>query len=299
MTTHIGYASPVDLDTFGPYTARDPQYPFTGRIGDPEFPEEANRYHLYLSHGCPWAHIAGIVRAARGLQDVIGVSYVDEERDARGWAFRERFGPDPVNGFVLLREAYEATEPGYPGHISVPTLWDGATGRIVANAYDAIPNNLATAFADHADPAAPDLYPEDLREAIDTTDADFATAARRGGLWEAQDGEIVHTLERSDAHLGDKRYLFGDRLTLSDVRLWVKLARFTDTYAAAVARDGRTLVDYPNLWGYARDLYTRPEFRAATDLVVLAENRARRAPDGPAGPSIASWELPHERHLLG
>ncbi|WP_406289592.1 glutathione S-transferase C-terminal domain-containing protein [Embleya sp. NBC_00896] len=299
MTTQLGYASPVDLDTYGAYAVSDPQYPFIGRLGDPDFPEEAGRYHLYLSHGCPWAHIAAIVRHARGLTEVISASYVDEERDGRGWAFRERFGPDPVNGFTLLRDAYEATRPGYTGHISVPTLWDRAGHRIVANAYNDIPNNLATAFEGFADPAAADLYAEDLREAIDTTDTDFATAARRGGLWTSEEGETINTLERSDAHLADKRYLFGNRFTLSDIRFWVKLLRFPETYRAAIAQDGRTLVDYPNLWGYARDLYTRPEFRATTDLAVQAENRARRFPDSPAGPTAEQWAAPHDRATLG
>jgi glutathione S-transferase/putative glutathione S-transferase len=298
VTLELGYASPVDVDTYGPYAVRDPDYPFVGLIGPaaagsgPEaaqYPAVAGRYHLYLSHGCPWAHIAAIVRHARGLRDVIGVSYVDEERDGRGWAFRERFGPDQANGFALLREAYEATEPGYSGHISVPTLWDTVTGRIVSNAYNAMANNLVTAFDGviDASPGAPDLYPEDLREAIDTTDEDFATAARRGGLWTSDEGVVINTLERSDAHLADKRYLFGDRLTLSDVRFWVKLLRFDKTYPAAIAQDGRTLVDYPNLWGYARDLYTRPEFRDTTELSVHA-----------ASPSARQWAQPHDRASL-
>ncbi|MEU0932806.1 glutathione S-transferase C-terminal domain-containing protein [Embleya sp. NPDC005971] len=299
MTTQLGYASPVDVDTYGPYAVTDPQYPFTGLIGDAEFPEEVGRYHLYLSHGCPWAHIAAIVRHARGLTEIVGASYVDEERDGRGWAFRERFGPDPVNGFALLREAYEATAPGYAGHISVPTLWDGSGDRIVSNAFDAIPNNLATSFAELVGEHAPDLYPEDLREAIDITDTDFATAARKGGLWTSEEGETINTLERSDAHLADKRYLFGDRLTISDIRFWVKLLRFPGTYRAAIVQDGRTLVDYPNLWAYARDLYSRPEFRETTDLAVQEEIRLRRFPESPALPAAEQWAAPQNRAALG
>ncbi|MFE3197753.1 glutathione S-transferase C-terminal domain-containing protein [Embleya sp. NPDC059237] len=299
MTTQLGYASPVDVDRYGPYSATNPEYPFVGAIGDAEFPAEAGRYHVYLAHGCPWAHIVAIVRHARGLTGIVGASYVDEERDARGWAFRERFGPDPVNGFTLLREAYEATVPGYAGHISVPTLWDRETQRIVSNAYDVIPNDLAVAFPELVGEQAADLYPEDLREAIDITDTDFATAARKGGLWTSEEGETIHTLERSDAHLADKRYLFGDRLTISDIRFWVKLVRFTETYRAAIAEDGRTLVDYPHLWGYARDLYSRPEFRETTDLAVLAESRRRRFPESPESPTAAQWASAHDRAALG
>jgi len=59
----------------------------------------------------------------------VSLSYVDDVRDGRGWAFRERRGPDPVNGFTFLAEAYEATEPGYDGHVSVPVLWDRQTSK--------------------------------------------------------------------------------------------------------------------------------------------------------------------------
>ena len=106
-----------------------PAYPFQGRItadGSSGYPAVAGRYHLYISWACPWAHRTAIVRKLLGLEEVISLSAVDPVRDGRGWAFREGPGHslDPVNGFSLLREAYEATEPGYDGHISVPVLWD-------------------------------------------------------------------------------------------------------------------------------------------------------------------------------
>ena len=88
------------------------------------------------------------MRQLLGLEEVISLSAVDPVRDGRGWAFRE--GPgyslDPVNGFALLREAYEATEPGYDGHISVPVLWDRETGRIVSNNFPDITIDLDTQF---------------------------------------------------------------------------------------------------------------------------------------------------------
>jgi glutathionyl-hydroquinone reductase len=153
-TQQAGGASPVDFAAFGDYgdfrrkqTAKAaaqpgefvrPAYPFQGRItadGSSGYPAVPGRYHLYISWACPWAHRSAIVRRLLGLEDVISLSAVDPVRDGRGWAFRE--GPgyslDPVNGFALLREAYEATEPGYDGHISVPVLWDRETSRIVSN----------------------------------------------------------------------------------------------------------------------------------------------------------------------
>src|SRR5262249_20218262 len=115
------YASPVDYGTYGQYGPRPglhprPKWPppplrFQGRItadGSSGFPAGPGRYHLYISWGCPWAQRTAIVRKLMRLDDVVSLSYVDDERDGRGWAFRERRGADPVNGFTFLAQAYEA-----------------------------------------------------------------------------------------------------------------------------------------------------------------------------------------------
>src|ERR1700745_1503097 len=116
--------------------------------GSSGYPAVAGRYHLYISWACPWAHRTAIVRKLLGLEEAISLSAVDPVRDGRGWAFREGPGHslDSVNGFSLLREAYEATEPGYAGHISVPVLWDRETSRIVSNNFPDITIDLDTQF---------------------------------------------------------------------------------------------------------------------------------------------------------
>ena len=167
-------ASPVDFGAFGDYGDFRPKrqrngdqsagefvraaYPFQGRIsadGSTGYPAEPGRYHLYISWACPWAQRTAIVRKLMGLDEVISLSAVDPVRDGRGWAFREGrgHGLDPVNSFALLREAYEATEPGYDGHISVPVLWDRASKRIVSNNFPDITIDLETQFGDLGPPA--------------------------------------------------------------------------------------------------------------------------------------------------
>jgi glutathionyl-hydroquinone reductase len=129
------YASPVDYETYGQYgpgrgfdggqAFQRPRYRFQGRItadGSSGYRAEPGRYHLYVGWGCPWAQRTAIVRKLKGLEEIVSLSYVDDVRDGRGWAFRERRGADPVNGFTFLAEAYETTEPGYGGHVSVPVL---------------------------------------------------------------------------------------------------------------------------------------------------------------------------------
>ena len=154
-TTPARYASPADTSAHGEYRINRspgderPLYRFTGRItadGSSGFPAEPGRYHIYAGWFCPWAQRTTIQRALHGLEDIVSVSYVDDVRDGRGWAFRETHGPDPVNGFELLRDAYEATEPGFDGHVSVPALWDRRTGRIVSNNFATIGIDLATQF---------------------------------------------------------------------------------------------------------------------------------------------------------
>src|SRR6201997_2471073 len=233
-TQQAGGASPVDFATFGDYgdfRRKQPQpatgefvrpaYPFRGRItadGSSGYPAVADRYHLYISWACPWAHRTAIVRKLLGLEETISLSAVDPVRDGRGWAFREGPGHslDPVNGFSLLREAYEATEPGYDGHVSVPVLWDRQTGRIVSNNFPDITIDLGTQFGAWAAPS-PDLYPEPLRAEIDALNERVYTNVNNGpyrvaGATTQQDYEqlrhaMIAMLEELDDRLGGRRDL--------------------------------------------------------------------------------------------
>jgi glutathionyl-hydroquinone reductase len=326
-------ASPVDFAVYGDYgdfRPKRPQpaakagefvraaYPFQGRItadGSSGFPAEPGRYHLYISWACPWANRAAIVRELLGLQDVISLSAVDPVRDGRGWAFREGdgYGLDPVNGFALLREAYEATEPGYDGHISVPVLWDKQTGKIVSNNFPDITIDLDTQFAAWASPEY-DLYPERLRPEIDEINAlVYATVNNgvyRSGFATSQESyheavtTLFATLDQLEERLARQRYLTGDSLTEADVRLWVTLARFDAVYYSHFKCNLRRIADYPNLWAYARDLYALPAFGGNTRFDQIKRhyymthphlNPSRIVPDGP----LLDWREPAGRDRLG
>ena len=291
-----------------------PAYPFQGRItadGSSGYPPVPGRYHLYISWACPWAHRTAIVRQLLGLQDVISLSAVDPVRDGRGWAFRE--GPgyslDPVNGFALLREAYEATEPGYDGHISVPVLWDRETSRIVSNNFPDITIDLDTQFGAYGN-GAYGLYPEQLRPKIDAINAtvyeNVNNGVYRAGMATTQQAyhdavtKLFATLDELEERLAGRRYLLGDAITEADVRLWVTLARFDAVYHYHFKANLRRLTDYPNLWGYARDLYALPAFSGTTNFDHIKRhyytthphiNPSRIVPDGP----LLDWEAPHGR----
>lgn len=288
MTTHptdstsSTYASPVDVATYGGYriaqTAGDtrPRYRFGGRItadGSSGYAAEADRYHVYSGWFCPWAHRVVLAIELNGLTEVIGVSYVHGERDARGWGFREPTGADPVNGFALLRDAYDRTEPAFDGHVSVPTLWDRATGRIVSNRWDDIGLDLATQFGALATPIIP-TYPAALAGKIDELDTWIGPAvnvgvnAAAGGDADARTA-LLDAFGRIDAVLGDQRYLVGPVVTEADIRLYVTLIRY-DVGANAERTINAGLDEYPNIARYLRDLYEIPAFRDSTRFESFA-----------------------------
>ena len=143
---------------------------FRGRVsrdGPSEFPAEPGRYHLYVALACPWSHRAVIVRRLKGLEDVIGVSYLAPYRDERGWAFSGGQYVDDLHGWDFLAEAYEQTSPGYDARVSVPVLWDRETGQIVSNESADIVRMLGREWDEWGE-ASVDLYPEDLRPEIDS-----------------------------------------------------------------------------------------------------------------------------------
>jgi putative glutathione S-transferase len=330
-TGRAGGASPVDFEAYGDYgggpksaAKQDrpaefsrPAYPFRGRIsadGSSGYPAEAGRYHLYISWACPWAQRTAIVRKLLGLEYVISLSVVDPVRDGRGWAFRKGpgHGLDPVNGFAFLREAYEGTEPGYDGHISVPVLWDKRSGRIVSNNFPDITIDLDTQFGEWADPDV-DLYPAGLRPQIDEINEMVYTSINNGvyrsgfattqQAYHAAVTDIFRVLDQLEERLAASRYLVGPALTEADVRLWVTLARFDAVYYSHFKANLRRITDYPNLWGYARDLYSRPAFRETTDFDHIKRhyytthgsiNPTRIVPDGP----LLDWSAPHARDAI-
>ncbi len=322
------YASPVDYEAYGSYGPgrgfdpgqrfHRPRYRFQGRItadGSSGYEAAPGRYHLYIAWGCPWAQRTAIVRKLMHLDDVVSLSYVDDERDGRGWAFRERRGADPVNGFAFLAEAYEATEPGYDGHVSVPVLWDRRTGRIVSNNFPDITIDLGTQFGAWTDSPA-DLYPEPLRAEIDalnervyerinngpylvagaTTETEYAELA----------GRMTGMLAELDERLHRRRFLIGGQLTEADVRLWPTLARFDLAYNPMAGVSDRPLTSYPSLWGYARDLYRLPAFRDTTDFSAMGGLRRGPRPSFLNGgdwrlrvePRRGDWDEPPGREQL-
>ncbi|KQT66112.1 MULTISPECIES: glutathione S-transferase family protein [unclassified Aureimonas] len=240
-----------------------------GPDGQRGFPAEAGRYHLYVSLACPWAHRTLILRKLKGLEKAISVSVVDFLMGSEGWVFSDRPGaiPDSVNGKARLYEVYTAADPSYTGRVTVPVLWDKATGTIVNNESAEIIRMLNASF-DAFGNGSPDLYPPDLRPEIDALNADIYDRVNNGvykcgfattqAAYETPFHALFDALDGLEERLSTKRYLLGSRPTEADWRLFTTLVRFDPVYVGHFKCNKRRIADYPNLFGYLRDLYQTP-----------------------------------------
>jgi len=240
--------------------------------GSSGFKAEAGRYHLYVSYGCPWAHRALIYRALKKLGHAISVAYAIPGLKEYGWTFEDNPAypdctPDRVNGFHYLYEAYAASNPRYTGKVTVPTLWDKKTGRIVNNESSEIIRMLNSEFGHiGADPI--DFYPKPLRGEIDRINEQvYATVnngvyrcgfARSQAAYEAAFDALFTTLDELEARLGRQRYLVGRQITEADWRLFPTLVRFDVAYFSLFKCNRNRIADYPNLSNYMRELYQVP-----------------------------------------
>ena len=282
--------------------------------GATEFPLEDGRYHLYVARACPWAHRTIIARMLMGLQDAIGISYVDPIRDAEtGWKFSGGEFVDPVNGFEFLAEAYHATDPGYSARVTVPVLWDKKTGVIVSNESRDVLRMLSTVFAPLADHAI-ELYPEHLGSEIDALNARIyddvnnavykAGFARRQAVYEHEVATLFATLDDLDARLAERRFLFGSEPVETDWRLFTTLVRFDAVYHIHFKCSIRKITEYEHLWPYLCDLYQWPGIAETVDVEEIRAHYYRTHPMlNPSGlvalAPADDFGAPHQRDALG
>jgi len=282
-----------------------------GPSGAGGFEAEPGRYHLYVSLACPWAHRTLIFRKLKGLEQAIAVSVVHWHMGDDGWEFREGPGctPDTANGAHALHEIYVKAEPDYSGRVSVPVLWDKKRATIVSNESSEIIRMFNGAFDAWSD-AALDFYPQDLRAEIDEINARVYATVNNGvyrtGFATSQDAyeEAVDALFETLAYLEDRlagqRYLAGASLTEADWRLFTTLVRFDPVYVEHFKCNKRRLADYPNLWGFTRELYQMPGVAETVNLDHIKRHyygsHTSINPSGivPKGPEIEFTE-PHGR----
>jgi putative glutathione S-transferase len=290
-----------------------------GPSGEGGFKAQRGRYHLYVSLACPWAHRTLIVRALKKLDDAITVSVVDPFMGDDGWAFEAPDGSvtagatrDDLNGARYLHEIYTLARTDYTGRVTVPVLWDRETRTIVNNESSEIIRMLNSAF-DALGAAGDDFYPQARRAEIDELNAVIYDTVNNGvykcGFAKSQEAyetafdPLFETLDRLERSLASRRYLVGARTTEADWRLFTTLIRFDAVYYSHFKCNLRRIIDYPNLWGYTRDLYQVPGVAETVSLAHIKRhyyashamiNPTRIVPKGPA----IDFAAPHERARL-
>ncbi|WP_318458552.1 glutathione S-transferase family protein [Photobacterium leiognathi] len=237
-----------------------------GITGEAGFKAESNRYHLYVSLACPWAHRAIIYRQLKGLDSMIPMSVVNAYMGENGWNFEAGDGvvADPIFNAQFLHQIYTQADPDYTGRVTVPVLWDKHKQTIVSNESADIIRMLNSAF-DDVGAVKVDFYPQALRQQIDELN-DFVYANINNGVYragfattqEAYDEAVIalfDALEVIEQRLSTQRYLLGDHITEADWRLFTTLVRFDAVYVGHFKCNLKRIVDFPHLWGYVRDLY--------------------------------------------
>ncbi|KAF2488638.1 hypothetical protein BU16DRAFT_568161 [Lophium mytilinum] len=251
---------------------------FRHTIPSEQFPAERDRYVLYFHYGCPWAQRALIVRALKGLDNIIGLVELDGKDPVKGWEFTGVRGPerDPYYGVKYLRDLYLRANPHYNGRITVPVLWDLKNETIVNNESSDIISFLYNAFdeflpLEDRESNKPDggFRPPHLIKEIDAFNnwvfdtvnngvyrIGFATTQQ---VYDENIWKLFNALDRLEAYLGEpghSPYLFGERITEPDVRLFTSLVRFDCAYYTIFKCNVKMIRhDYPNLHAWLRRLY--------------------------------------------
>jgi len=282
--------------------------------GSSGFKAEADRYHLYVSLACPWAHRTLIFRKIKKLEDRISLSIVDPLMEENGWEFTDYAGTiaDPRNSATYLHEIYTAAKPDYTGRVTVPILWDKEKKTIVNNESAEIIRMLNSEFNEFGDSTL-DFYPEDLRDEIDRINAvvydninngvykcGFATTQE---AYEEAFHKLFKTLDEIEKILSKNRYLVGDKLTEADWRLFTTLLRFDSVYYSHFKCNLRRIEKYTHMSNYIRELYQYPGVAETVNFKHIKEHYFKSHktinPTGvvPIGPEL-DFSTPHSRTEL-
>jgi len=286
----------------------------SGREG---FKAEADRYHLYVSLACPWAHRTLVFRQLKGLEDLITVSVVHPDMHNKGWSFThdeesaKLYGTtgDDLYGDHFIGEKYLAQDPDYSGVNSVPILWDKKNKVIVNNESSEIIRMFNSAFNDITGNTL-DFYPDNLRETIDIEN-DFIYHKINNGVYktgfattqESYDknvAELFSALEQLENKFSKQRYLTGNEITEADWRLWVTLVRFDSVYHTHFKCNLRLIEQYSNIYNFMLELYQMPNIaKTFNEAHIKRHYYASHLSINPYGivpvTHKQDWTVPHQR----
>lgn len=247
-----------------------------GPTGTGGFKAEAGRYRLYVALICPWASRTLIARKVKGLEGLIPVTVVNPVLTDQGWAFGDYPGADadPLHGAGYMHELYTRADDDFTGRATVPVLWDTKTDSMVSNESADIVRMFDAAFEGLV-PGRPRLYPAELAQEIDALNAEIYDSLNNGvykagfastqGAYDEAVAGVFAMLDKLEARL-DGEYLFGNRFTETDIRLFVTLIRFDAAYHGLFKTNLRRIADYPRLQAYMERVLRLPGVAETVDI---------------------------------
>ena len=255
-----------------------------GPTGEGGFPAVSGRYHLYVSYACPWAHRTLVFRKLKGLEDHIGISVVHPDMLSDGWTFdTDDAGAtgDRLYGLPFARDIYLKARPDMSGRVTVPILWDTERETIVSNESSEIIRMFNSAF-DGLTGNTDDYWPEEMRDAIEEVNARIYDTVNNGvyksgfatsqAAYDAAVHPLFDSLDWLEDRLGQHRYLMGDKITEADWRLWTTLVRFDAVYHLHFKCNRKRIIDYPNLWGFTRELFQWPGVAETVNMAHIVRH---------------------------
>lgn len=250
--------------------------PFRNKISDPgegEFPAEAKRYNLIVSYACPWAHRTLIYRALLDLEEVIDVSIVHPISYPDGWTFNKYENVINLTGLSVkyLRDLYLSQDPNCTGKVTVPTLWDKETKKIVNNESSEIIRMLDGAFSKLKGNKPNKMlsnYPLNEIESMN----DFIYKGINNGVYrvgfattqQAYEDSVeilFKTLDQIEEQLTKNEFLLGSEPCEADWRLIPTLIRFDTIYYYHFKCNRRKLSSYLKITEYLKKLLNIKKIR--------------------------------------
>jgi len=274
------------------------------------FAAEAGRYHLYVSHACPWAHRTIIFRRLKKLENIIGLSVVEAQMLDKGWTFAPQGEyVDHLYACRFMHEIYTRADKAFTGQITVPVLWDTKLNTIVNNESSEIIRMLNSAFNEFTDNKI-DYYPAHLSQQIDEINQSVYDNINNGvyrcgfastqAAYENAFSRLFNELDKLELRLGEQRYLLGEQITEADWRLFTTLVRFDAVYVGHFKCNLRRISDYHNLSNYLRALYQMPGIAETVEIDYIKRHyyfshiRINPTQIVPSGPDL-NFNLAHDR----
>ncbi|OFS21123.1 glutathione S-transferase C-terminal domain-containing protein [Corynebacterium sp. HMSC04H06] len=284
--------------------------------GTVSWPMAADHYRLIAARACPWAHRSVITRRLMGLEDTLSLGLAGPTHDVRSWTFDlDPDGVDPVLRIPRLQDAYFARFPDYPRGITVPAIVEVASGKVVTNDYDSIVRDFITEWTDYHRAGAPNLYPAahaaEIDELNDYIFRNINNGVYRCGFAGSQEAyekayaDLWEALDWVEERLGQQRYLVGEHVTETDIRLFVTLVRFDPVYYSHFKCSRHKTSELPNIRGYLQELFQIPGFGDTTDFTEIKQHyfivhkEVNPTQVVPVGPDMSWLAQPHDRDRFG